>query len=420
MKRITYELLFPLTLVIVLASSCAEVSNEDSFVWECKLDMPQESINAQVLLCEERCFSDDDIMSFISFLTGDKSSLYSRYQYSKEEWEARIAEINAEKDSPAYSEDYAAYLNNQLNAANDTIENVSTLINELAKNELSTVYVKNENERIHVLQFIRNENFFSYVREDDITIVGDRMCQYNLIHGDADDKAYLQWALPLTAEIDKTSALEIALNCVDKMDMQLELFFSEPCTIVTNCVNRSYGWRFTFTKRIDQRSAQFWDGQWYYISPDCYPVTAAPWEQEFCVITVDASGICALNWQGATIETGKSTATLFDDTTLLKVKMQDVIISVFAGNLADIESQLVFRVMQASLGTAMILDETGEQGEYIPAWYLDVQYKNDSDPDEESNWENETVIFNAISGEYIEPRVTARKLDQIKSLTDGK
>lgn len=44
MKRITCKLLLPLTLVIVLASSCAEVSNVDSFVWECKLDMPQESI----------------------------------------------------------------------------------------------------------------------------------------------------------------------------------------------------------------------------------------------------------------------------------------------------------------------------------------------------------------------------------------
>lgn len=84
----------------------------------------------------------------------------------------------------------------------------------------------------------------------------------------------------------------------------------------------------------------------------------------------------------------------------------------FASGIPSEKDQIDIQITNICLGLSLLShDKYG--GQYVPSWYVSLRYKWNSSEDQEKNWEYDTIIFNAINGDYIEPRVTEEKLKRI-------
>lgn len=174
----------------------------------------------------------------------------------------------------------------------------------------------------------------------------------------------------------------------------------------------SCGGKFIFTKEINGFQSRFEDDQWYYINPEHPPVAAAPWESELCVIVIDDAGLCQFFWEGASIDREHLTAPLLSNTKKLNNGIEEKVKEVFASGIPREEDKIDLQITNICRGLSLLPDDKyGAQ--YVPSWYVCSRYKWNSSEDKEENWQNDTIIFNAINGDYIEPRVTDEKLKRI-------
>lgn len=80
----------------------------------------------------------------------------------------------------------------------------------------------------------------------------------------------------------------------------------------------------------------------------------------------------------------------------------------------DVGVEIIVSKIELGISLVSIQNET-KTGLYIPTWYVDYYIKWSDAEDEVGNGELNTIIFNAIDGSYIEPRVTNEKLMSILS-----
>lgn len=84
--------------------------------------------------------------------------------------------------------------------------------------------------------------------------------------------------MPHTFSVSYEEAIEEAESYLSSMGIKLELYFSEPCTVLNYGMAKSDGWKFVFTKRVWDLQSQFEDGQWSYANPEKLPAVGAPWD----------------------------------------------------------------------------------------------------------------------------------------------
>ena len=78
-------------------------------------------------------------------------------------------------------------------------------------------------------------NSFAYFRSEVQLVTGQDMCEQNLLLCATEaEREQLNWLMPRTPDVAQEDALALAEGLVQKLDVPLELFYSEPCSIVTD------------------------------------------------------------------------------------------------------------------------------------------------------------------------------------------
>ena len=176
-------------------------------------------------------------------------------------------------------------------------------------------------------------------------------------------------------------------------------------------MNKSVGWSFTFTRVISNAQTRY-DLSGFGIDENAMPSYGAPWDVEECTIGIDKDGLCFLEYKGASTISREIQNSV-------ELEKFDVIVERIANQLSYIYGtvtrgngigvDIVISEIELGVGLISVKNET-DIGIYIPTWYVDYYIKWSDQEDIEKNWELNTIIFNAIDGSYIEPRVTNEKL----------
>lgn len=252
-------------------------------------------------------------------------------------------------------------------------------------------------------------NGFSYTRDEFVEVnpashMADSMYEKNM---DGPIENY-RWRQPGEPDISQEEAYAIALQYKDALGIDLDLYSAEPCSFIKD-VYKTTGWQFTFMRRIsnlraiDDTGGFSWD-------PNTPPSYVSPWGEEKLTISVDKDGLFSLWLRGASMvsRTVTGSAQLLDfDTIHQRVTDQ---LNYLCGTGGDSQKKVFqIKITKIELGVSMLsLENKTDIGEYIPTWY--VTYKCGFEEEKEDSWEIQQIMFSAIDGSYVEPRLSNEDL----------
>lgn len=398
-----------LTLFLCVGFACNRYKSSLEIEWT--TDDPIQ-VNDEIETCvvQKETFSADRISSMLSALVGENYVLCKQYVRSKQEWLDMATQMEAAEH---VSEDVLNEIKEKAIHAPENPSYEPIRLTEASDGEMAATILERDGGVSYAL-FDMGGNSFSYYRSEDIQFVGKDVCEQNLLFCSSDfEKEHLLWLMPHPTISEKDS-LATAADYIEKMDIPLRLFYYEPCTIITDSVIRSNGWKFIFTKQSNGYAAQFWDGQWYYINPDAPPVSGSSWGEEVCSVVIDENGVCAFSWIGASREISRNK----NDKLLPDSEMKSVIdaqlFKIYKDHSYREGVYLDLQITKIEAGISLIsVNESPNLGQYVPSWYISYRYKWNDDEDIPESWEQDQIIFNMINGDYIEPRVTEEKLNSI-------
>ena len=356
----------------------------------------------------KRIFSDDELISFIELLTGNKE-LYSEWNLTKEEWQQMITEVKPFVASGQVSHDWLDTLEDYYDKATTNAEKPLIEISELSTDTFSTIYVPTDSNSVSKCTFERDGNQFIYYRN--MFLEAYPASLYAKFDEDFDTKENFKWMQPGEPEISQEDAYDKALEYLSVMNIDLNLYSAELCTVLVNQVKKSAGWEFTFTRSISNLMTQFHnDGT--MVNPDSLPSYGAPWEREVLKIVIDNEGLCKLMWQGAS-EISSA------DNESAQLEPFEEIIDRIANQLNYILGTqdrdgigVEIEVTKIELGISLIsVKNQINTGVYIPTWY--INFKSKWSDENEDGWFSEQIMFSALDGSYIEPRITNVELMDI-------
>lgn len=361
-------------------------------------------------------FSDAKILSLIEQLAGTNDKLYSEWSLTKSEWLEKLTAAKQYVSSGIVTTDYIDYLQKSYDMAEEEVENPLVQFYELSNDRYSTLYVEAENDNVAMFYFQKNGNQFSYFRDKFLEIAPASLYEDNDFDENFDILEHFKWLQPDNPEIVQEDAYEQALEYINELGIDLVLYYAEPCTVLVDAVDKSVGWRFIFTRKISNMQVPYRDDI-ICIEPDALPSYGAPWAPEMCEIVIDENGLCKLWWQGASdISNVAFNSVELEQFDTIEDRIANQLNYIYGTSTRDNEIGLEIKITKIALETSLISaqDET-DIGIYIPTWYVDYYIKWSDADDSEKNWELNTIIFNAIDGSYIEPRVTNKKIMSISS-----
>lgn len=369
---------------------------------------------ANSFLVERYPFSTEQIEAFLSKLYKNGYTLAHNYYRSKKEWEFILDGLRNNIAPHMYSEQLLMQIEDAISKASADPRFIETSFdNPNDGNNVFTIIPYN-NASLGQLIYQQSDNSFYFYRSDILNVIDASMYEYNKQNENDLSSEFLDWLSP-SPTVSSEECLKYIYPILDGFNFELDLFHCEPCAIIENYVNRTDGWLFVFTRCMDELQSQYWNGQWCSIEPSYLPISVAPWEQEVCYIIIDDKGICEFCWTGASITNNSSeTMTLLDfseikrnATTVLNNLYKDC--SYRDGIWVDI------LIKKVELGIALIsYTENMQKGQYVPAYYITYAIKWSDAEDIPDNWEEEQLIINAITGAYIEPRVTLEDINSFR------
>lgn len=401
-------LLFSLFLGIACKQQQPSINVEITDAYK-EITVPTESFSLFTSM-RQKHFSGNEILRFIDLLPGNTSQLYSVYEMGKDELQHIV-------DNARTGNSFSASVDQMQERVNRMAKEESTIspltFSDLNYGIIEEVYFLN-GANVSTCAFVLGGDLFTFFRDKQMNIMGEGLCIDGILngtHGSAND--YDHWLLPENPGISRDDAFKIAQSYLQALGADLDVFFEEPCTILNCGLIKSTGWKFVFTRSIGGLKSQFRDGQWCIVNPNDLPVIGAPWEQEVCVITVDGDGLCQIWWQGASeISNIEKTAIEIYPFSSIRPGLDDRLWSLHADQ-DHLEQMLEVQITNVQLGIAMIaIDSKYEEGQYIPCWYVDYKHRWNF-ASGSSYWEDDQVVFSAIDGSYIEPRIKDEKLKEL-------
>lgn len=364
-----------------------------------------------------RFFSDKDILNYIDLLadSDSNSDLYSSWELSKTDWRRRLLWANQNDSNEKPPSSLIAYLQEQIEQTPSFADKHTKAITEFPYNILSCGYLETDSDDVAMFTFIRGGNTFTYLRNYDDLIMGKGLLASNQNSAEnVNMQEYYDWLMPNKPNISYEDAYNLSQHYLQAMGIDLELHYSEPCTIVRQQVKKSVGWTFTFTRNCSGLQAQFLDGQWVYINPDAPPAAGAPWNQEVCIMAFDKDGLCKLWWQGA-VSTSESKSVELEEVEDIKKNIRQQLYQMYGTHKNGVGAGLDIVVERVELGISLIAtNNLIHYGEYIPTWYVSYKYKWRSDKDIDNLWSAGQIMFSGVDGRYIEPRVLDSTIRSLK------
>ncbi len=294
---------------------------------------------------------------------------------------------------------YLDNLQEQCKSASSVVENAPLNIDDVITGKQQEIFIKNSSGIVS--QIFMGTNSFGYKRNIFMSVIPkswtDEQMQGENI-----------WYVPGEPEISKDVAYEKAVEYINKMNIGLVFYSTEPCSLVTDSIDLHTGWTLVFTKKISNLQAEYRDGVNTRVNPDALPSYGAPWPPEVLIMAVDKEGICSISWMGAS----KIESTLAETAELEKF---DEIKNRIANQLNFISGTdenangfgLDIEVNKIELGISLLSEKNkSDVGQYLPTWYVSFKWKWRDQQDSDENWSEDQIMFNAIDGSYVEPRVT--------------
>lgn len=349
----------------------------------------------------QRAFTKDDILSFIKLLAGRNDELYAEWNLNKDEWLEKLTKLKQLKDSGIVNKEWLKTVQDNYNEAPATVENrrMSSIDDLMVSGQGANCYVKNANGEISSFSVYNQGEILGYNRSNYMGICPASDYEDADYSSNWDTKEHFNWCKPGEPDISQEDAYSKVKQVLDTMGFDLELYTAEPCSIIVDSTDKTTGWQFVFTRAVSGLQMYF-DTGGCFIDPNAMPSYGAPWSQEICTIAADKDGVCFMYWRGASTvgRTAVASAELEPF-----AGIQQRITNQFGYLYGAIENgsdrKMDIDIFNIKLGISMIsVKDKPDFGVYIPTWY--VSYHIDSD---ESTLEQ--LMFSALDGSYIEPRV---------------
>jgi hypothetical protein len=223
-----------------------------------------------VVEVSKRIFAYDESLFLITLCSGKTNELYSDWTLTKDDWSKKLTEVEKFKNTFKITEEWLDFLKSSVENAPIIVQNPIFDGSKLQKGELSRIYLKVSDNIISKYGFELNENIFFYYRDMFLEVLPNSRFSDDQFDEKYETLEHFLWLKPGNPEISKSDAYAIANNFVQQADIDLSASLAEPCSIITNQVNKKNGWLFTFTRSISGLSAHFADG-WFYSNPQALP-----------------------------------------------------------------------------------------------------------------------------------------------------
>lgn len=250
--------------------SCKKIEVDNQFG-----EIPMEACDdIKIVYVEKKKLSEDKILECMKIISDDLSELYSYYELNKKE----LTEISSiiEEDCPeAVFTDGKESLHLRIQNAKDRCSNIRITLDDFVPGKMQQVFVKQKTS-CAAYAFTIDGNFFTFFRDMDMAVLGKSLCNDYLLTADESSQSYSNWLMPKETNVPYNEAIKQAESYLSRMGIDLELYFSEPCTVLNYGIIKSTGWKFVFTKELWGLQSQFEDGQWSYANPEKLPVVGAP------------------------------------------------------------------------------------------------------------------------------------------------
>lgn len=421
-KHKLLRILVSCTLVLFFLISETACSRANSYPLhvedhiEPKKGLPQITIDADIKINEQdnlplvevrkRDFTYDDISSFIQYVGGNLCELYSTWVLSKTDWDIIIGLVQERTEHDYDVKNAINTLTQYKELAPTMNQKVPVELTDLSLDENNMIYCSTEKGDPSVVSFSGKNAYFSYFRMANSFVLGKAIYDDYMLNPDFNND--ISWQAPTAPNIDYNAALNEANRWVDMFDMELELYSSEPCSIIHYNAIKNCAWKYVFTRKTGSLQSSYEDGSWYYINPSVLPKEVSPWGEEFCVIVIDDEGLFEIWWQGA--------SRFIDSETINRIvpfsKIKRNCVSLLQQIYADDENYKHSIVIKSFVIESKLISSKDEsKGVYLPAWK--VEFENTYYPNESLSPEKSVIFINAQTGEYIEPRINEEQLHAI-------
>ena len=357
----------------------------------------------------KRVLTEDDILEYIDMFAGSGYEMYFGWTLSKDDYLALLTKVLQYKGTERVTkEDLDRIQELYDKATNDVVNQPIGSLSDIPVEFSPLVNIKTADGEISQVAWERDGNYLWYTRNYMVQSYPSSSLTDEQYSKNMDGSVeHFNWMKPGEPDISQEDAYAIALQYLDSLGIDLELYSAEPCSFIKDYVDKTTGWQFVFTRAIaglqtiDTVNSTNW-------TKETAPSYGSPWGEEQLVISVDKTGLFGLNWKGASTvsRTVADSAQLIDFETIHQ-RITDQLS--YKYGFSDDDSKIEIEISEVRLGISMIsLENRTDVGEYLPTWYVSYRYKGENEDD--NAWQWQQIMFNATDGSYIEPRITVNDL----------
>lgn len=295
-------------------------------------------------------------------------------------------------------------LQEQVEKASVTVENKEIALASLPTEYAQNVYAQTEDTAVSVFSVLRNGQEFAYNRNLHEAYAPQSSFSEDQFDEAYETRAHFLWRAPSEPDISQTDAYNAAMEIMRFLQIDLELYDAEPCSVLQNAVHKNTGWQFTFTRALFGLQAQY-KSDAFFMNPASLPSYAAPWEREVVRMVIDKEGLCSFVWQGR----AAPIQVLVESTQLAAFAYVQERIALqlnymFGTHENENAMGLDIEIKKIELGISMLsMKDKQDAGIYLPTWYVSYDRKW---RDSETWMDPGQIMFSAVDGSYVEPRIT--------------
>jgi len=234
----------------------------------------------------KRTFSDEYLLALVKRFAGSNDELYSEWNLTKQDWIDKQIKFKQKEPDQKLAPDYLNYLQQMQDEAEEEVQNPLVKISELSTELFSPVFVRTDNGTVALFMLSRDGNDFAYFRDMNMEQAPASLYGDDDFDEELETIEQFNWRQPKEPEISQDDAFAQALKYIDELKIDLDLYEAEPCTFLLDVVEKSVGWKFTFTRKLSDAQVQY-DLRGFCIDKNAMPSYAAPWNVEVCKIGID-------------------------------------------------------------------------------------------------------------------------------------
>ncbi|MEG0630610.1 MAG: DUF6034 family protein [Christensenellaceae bacterium] len=340
----------------------------------------------------KKIFSDEYVLQKIKELSGN-DVLYKEWTLNKDELLQKLTQAKQNINIDGVTQESIDVLQKQYENAPATVTNPAFNISDYEIGEYYNCFAKTKEGKVAYFMVEKGGNNFSYNKNQDEIVIPMSISEEG------------GWEHPKVPNTSEEDAYKIAIECMNYMGADLKLFSTELCSITENGINKSTGFMFAFTREISGMQSNI-DLSSFYMNPNSMHSVGAPWEPEIFKTLVDENGIHSIMWNGASeIGTTVANTVQLESFDMIKQRTMDQLKFNYATEMSEY-LKIDFLITKFDLGLSMIaVSDRSDAGNYIPTWCVTFENK-----DETGHTYIKQIMFNAIDGSYVEPRITNKKL----------